>query len=154
MSWFNRRTLILSLAALPACGFTPVYGPATALRGAVRVGAPDSSNAFTLVRALEFRLGPPETPRYDLAVGVNVTEEGSVITSTQEIDRFTLTGNATYALTTLDGSTVTQGSTRAFTNYSASGTPMATRAARADAQDRLMEILADQVVTRLAGALA
>ncbi|MEM6277307.1 MAG: LPS assembly lipoprotein LptE [Pseudomonadota bacterium] len=154
MSSFSRRSLILSLAALPACGFTPVYGPASALRGTVQVGTPDSSNAFALVRALEFRLGAVEAPRYQLRVGVDLTEEGSVITPTQEIDRFTLTAEARFALETLAGAPVTDGSVRAFSSYSASGTPMATRAARDDAQERLMEILADQIVTRLAGAVA
>ena len=154
MSSFNRRSLLLSLAALSACGFTPVYGPASVLRGTVQIGAPDSANAFTLVRALEFRLGPAETPRYALEVSVDIDEEGSVITPTQEIDRFTLTGDARYRLVALDGDTIASGSTRAFSAYSASDTPMATRAARSDAEARLMEMLADQIVTRLAGALA
>ena len=154
MSSFSRRSLILSLAALSACGFTPVYGPASVLRGAVQVGAPNSGNAFTLVRALEFRLGAVETPRFRLEISVDLDEEGSVITPTQEIDRFTLTGRAQYRLTTLNGDTVSAGEARAFSNYSASDTPMATRAARSDAEARLMEMLADQIVTRLAGALA
>lgn len=154
MSSFSRRSVVLSLAALAACGFEPVYGPASALRGAVQIGAPDSSNAFTLVRALEFRLGAAEAPRYALEISVDLDEEGSVITPTQEIDRFTLTGRAQYRLATLNGDTVTKGEARAFSNYSASDTPMATRAARSDAQARLMEMLADQIVTRLAGALA
>ncbi|MEM1373996.1 MAG: LPS assembly lipoprotein LptE [Pseudomonadota bacterium] len=154
MSSFSRRSLILSLAALPACGFTPVYGPASSLRGTVKVGTPDSSNAFALVRALEFRLGAVEVPRYQLRVGVDITEEGSVITPTQEIDRFTLTGESRFSLETVAGASVTTGSVRAFSSYSASDTPMATRAARDDAQERLMEILADLIVTRLAGAIA
>ncbi|MEM6896745.1 MAG: LPS assembly lipoprotein LptE [Pseudomonadota bacterium] len=120
----------------------------------MQVGTPDSTNAFTLVRALETRLGVAEEPIYTLALSVDLNEEGSVITRTQDIDRFSIRGEAAYTLATLDGTAVAQESVRAFTSYSAAGTPLSTRAARADAQDRLMEILADQIVTRLAAAVA
>lgn len=156
MSSCDRRTLLLALAALPACGFTPVYAPGTQagdLRGAVRLGEPDSTNAFALVRELELRLGVVETPRYDLRVNVDLTEQGSVIARTAEIERFSINGRATYDLSTTEGAPVARGIARGFTSYSASGTPMSTRAARDDAQDRLMVILADQVVTRLVASL-
>ena len=156
MSSFDRRSLILSLAALPACGFTPVYAPgskAAALRGTVQIGEPDSGNAFQLVRELEIRLGAPAKVAYTLAVSVDLDETGGVITTSQEVERFTISGTAKYTLATLDGASVAKGSARGFTGYSASGTPIATRAARADAQDRLMVILADQIVTRLNAAL-
>ncbi|MEM6727589.1 MAG: hypothetical protein AAF618_03740 [Pseudomonadota bacterium] len=152
MSSFRRRGLLLGALALGACGFTPAFGPASALRGTVRLGTPDSANAFDLVRALEFRLGVVETPRYDLRVTVDLDEEGSVITRTSEIDRFSIEGEATYALFTVEGAPVTSGTARAFASYSASSTPMATRAARDDAQLRLMEMLADDIVASLATA--
>ena len=157
MSSFNRRTVILTLAALPACGFTPVYAPGSdpaALRGAVSIGAPDSPNAFRLTRALELRLGQATEPEFTLAVDVTLEEEGSVITRTSEIERFTIRGEASYALGAIGGSVITKGATRAFTSYSASGTPVATRAAREDAQERLMVILADRIVSRLAADLS
>jgi LPS-assembly lipoprotein len=44
---------------------------------------------------------------------------------------------------------VTSGSVDNFTGYSATGTTVATLAAERDAQERLMTILADQIVTRL-----
>lgn len=157
MSSFNARSLALAAAlALGACGFTPVYGPGSDsadLLGAVSLGEPDSPQAFDLVRALELRLGPADTPRFNLEVDVDLRERGSVITRRSEIERFTITANASYALTTLDGDGRAQGTLSAFTSYSASGSPMATRAARDDAQLRLMEILADQMTLRLAAAL-
>ncbi len=158
MSLFDRRSLLLALLALPAaaCGFTPVYAPgsgAAALRGAVQVGTPDSANAFALTRALGQRFGPVTAQRYTLSVQVQIKEEGGVITPTSEIDRFTLLGGATFTLIEDDtGATAADGSLRAFTSYSASGTPVATRAARVDAQERLMVILADQIVTALVSA--
>ena len=48
--------------------------------------------------------------------------------------------------------TVTSGTVDSFTGYSATGSTVATRAARADAEERLTTILADQIVTRLIAA--
>ncbi|MEM6479424.1 MAG: LPS assembly lipoprotein LptE [Pseudomonadota bacterium] len=156
MLLFDRRSVFPVLAASLAasCGFAPVYGTGDALRGQVRLGTPTSANAFALVRALEFRLGALEEPRFDLAVDVDLDEEGSVITRTSEIDRFTITGRAAYVLTSLGGDAVTSGTSRASASYSASSTPMATRASRSDAQGRLMEMLADDIVADLARAAA
>ncbi|MEL6550615.1 MAG: LPS assembly lipoprotein LptE [Pseudomonadota bacterium] len=156
-SRLTRRSVLGGLALLPACGFTPVFAPgagATALRGAVVLGTPDSANAFLLTRALRIRLGDVETPRFSLAVDARLTEAGSVITRTQQINRFTLTGTATYTLATTDGAVAAEGEVRGFTAYSASGTTVATRAARADAEARLMEILADRILTALAADLS
>ena len=57
-----------------------------------------------------------------------------------------------FAATGPDGAVVTQGNVGGFTGYSATGSTVATTAARTDAQDRLMVILADQIVTRLIAA--
>ncbi|MEM9348896.1 MAG: LPS assembly lipoprotein LptE [Pseudomonadota bacterium] len=152
MSSFDRRSLLLALAALSACGFTPVYGPASDLRGNVQVGSPNSANAFTLVRQLELRFGPPTTPRYTLAVGVELDEEGSVITRSSEVERFTISGSANFTFATADGELILRGMTRSSTSYSASGTPISARAARDDAQERLMIILADQITARVAAS--
>ncbi|MEM9435876.1 MAG: LPS assembly lipoprotein LptE [Pseudomonadota bacterium] len=149
MSSFDRRSLILALAALPACGFAPVYGPASNIRGNVLVGSPSSANAFILVRELELRLGEPSEPGYTLAVDVDLDEVGSVINRSSEVERFTIAGRARFTLATIEGVAVTQGETRSSTSYSASDTPISTRAAREDAQERLMIILADQILARI-----
>ena len=63
MSWSNRRVFLTSLvamAALGACGFTPVYAPggsADGLRDGVTVAAPNDANSYELVKRLEERLG-------------------------------------------------------------------------------------------------
>ena len=58
---------------------------------------------------------------------------------------FTLTETAT-------GVIVTSGKVNNFVGYSATGTTVATLAAEEDAQERLMNILADQIVRRLYAA--
>ena len=74
------------------------------------------------------------------------------MTSTNVTRRFEIVGSADYTLTGPDGAVVTQGNVGGFTGYSTTGSTVATTAARTDAQDRLMVILADQIVTRLIAA--
>ena len=154
MSSFNRRTLILTaLAALPACGFTPVYGPdgaGTALQGMVLVDAPITRDEYLLTREVETRLGRGNPGRYGLSHGIAVRAESIGISPTNVSTRFNLLGDATYALRDLETQKViASGTVSNFTGYSASGSTVATQAAEIDARARLMTILADQIVARL-----
>lgn len=159
MSWCNRRTLILAaLAALPACGFTPVYGPegaGTALQGAVVVDAPVTRDGYLLVRELETRLGRANPGRYGLSHKVEVRASSVAISRANVTTRYNLLGEVTYALRELDGgAVVASGKVDNFTGYSASGTTVATQAAERDAHERLMTILADQIAAQLIAAQA
>ena len=150
----NRRHALLLLAALPlaACGFTPAYGPgggADRLSQAVAVKAPVTRNDYLMTRQLEERLGRSAAARYKLDYDLTVDEERIAITANNITRRFNLVGKAEYRLMTLDGELITKGQVESFTGYSATGTTVATRAARADAEERLTTILADQIVTRL-----
>lgn len=153
MSFSDRRTLLLSLAALAGCGFTPVYAPggaAGALRNAVVIDDPRDAEGFRLVRQLEDRLGLVETPRYRLSASLETEFEQLGITPDEVISRINILGRARYRLIDLaTGETVDAGEVSTFTSYSATGTPFATQTARADALDRLMTALADQIVARL-----
>jgi LPS-assembly lipoprotein len=153
MSSFDRRTLLISLAALAGCGYQPVYAPDTVardLRGAILVDPPSDPVGFELVNELERRFGEPQSPRYRLTADIAIAEDALGITTDQEIRRFRLRGRANYAV--LDPATdqrLTSGTAQSFTSYSAASTTVATRSARRDAEKRLMVILADQIVTRL-----
>ncbi|PZX42114.1 LPS-assembly lipoprotein [Roseinatronobacter thiooxidans] len=157
----DRRTLLLSLAALPlaaACGFSPAYAPGgagQALRGQVRAADPVQSRDFDFVAALEDRLGRPTAPRFDLSYTLTTSERGAARVAGLGETRITLFGTLAYQLT--DSATdalVTEGRLRNFTNYSTTDTQLATLRAREDAEARLMRILADQVVARLIAALS
>jgi len=153
MSSYSRRTLVLGLAALAGCGYQPVYAPggvARDLRGAILVDTPSDPTGFILVNELERRLGEPVSPRYRLSADIAVAEESLGITADQEITRFRLRGRATWAI--LDPATeetLTSGRAESFTSYSATATTVAVRSAKRDAEERLMVILADQIVTRI-----
>lgn len=157
--WFtDRRTLLLSLAALAGCGFTPAYGPAggaSVLRGAVAPDAPASRDDFALTRRLAERLGPPEAARFRLAYEVATAASGQAITPDNDTTRFSLKGSARFRLIAIgSGAELLAGEVEGFTSWSASGTVVATRAAEDDAHLRLMRILADQIVTRLLATAA
>ena len=160
MSLSDRRTVLTLLAAialaLPGCGYTPVYGTggsAAGLRGTVRVADPDSKDTFRLAGRLEERLGRVTAVRYALDYSVTHETEGLGITPDQSTTRYNILGTARYSLTEIGtGAVIAAGQVDSFTAYSAAGTTVATSSARDDALERLMVILADQIVTRLLAA--
>ncbi|OIQ28434.1 MAG: hypothetical protein BM562_13050 [Alphaproteobacteria bacterium MedPE-SWcel] len=165
MSLPDRRKFLTAMMAgalsfgLSACGFEPVYGPggtASALRENVvvqspeTIGAPRDADAYYLVRQLETRLGRSGAPAYRLNLSLGTEEVGQAITADGDITRYSLTGSAGYSLIRLsDGQIVGSGEVSTFTGYSASGTTVQTLASETDAHERLMVMLADQIVTRL-----
>ncbi|WP_417207445.1 LPS assembly lipoprotein LptE [Antarctobacter sp.] len=154
MSWCNRRTLLLSPLALAACGFTPVYGPqggGTALQNAVLLPKPNNEAAYYFNRRFEERMGRagPGAP-YSLSLILQTDDQGIGSTSGGNTTRYRLIGRAFFGLVdTGTGQTRFEGRTNAFTGYSTTGSTVATRAAETDAVERLMTLLADQVIDDL-----
>jgi len=150
MSWFKPLFLCVALAA---CGFAPVYGPegtGTALQNRVMVDPPVDREGFLLVRQLEDRLGRTGDAAYRLSVNLTVAQENRAIDPDGDIRRFHLIGTATYELRDAETGTVVRAdAVDDFVGYSATGTTVATLAARRNAQERLMTILADQIVLQL-----
>ena len=153
MSLLDRRTVLLFPLALAACGFQPVYGTGGTgdkLQGRVEVSEPETRDAFLVTRRIEERMGRAGDPAYALALTVRSQKDGLAVNRQGNITRFNLLGEADYVLTdTRSGQVITSGSVDSFTGYSATGTTVATLAAERDAQQRLMIILADQIITRL-----
>lgn len=155
MSLSDRRSFLIALALLPlaGCGFEPAYGTggaAQGLRGQVRIAAPTDRTGFALAGRLEERLGRADTPLYDLQYAIETDNEELAITEQQEITRYNLIGSVSYRLVDRQSATaVSSGTVQSFTSYSATSNTVATLTAERDARDRLMTILADQIVTRL-----
>ena len=153
MSSFSRRSLLTSLLALGACGFTPVYGPggaALGLRGAVRVAAPEDRDAYELVKRLEERLGQPAGGRYALDYRIVSSKKDAGVTAASEITRTQLFGTVTFTLTdTTTGAIALSGSVTSFTSFSNQGSTVSTASVERDAYRRLMVTLADLLTTRL-----
>ncbi|SCZ66335.1 LPS assembly lipoprotein LptE [Epibacterium ulvae] len=162
MLLLNRRKTLFAATALMfgavGCGFTPVYAPGgtgEALFNQIEVVAPEKIKtrntvaAFALVRALEERLGRGGST-YALDLTLSQRSEGQAITAENEITRFSIEGRSDYTLTRRsDGVIVASGTVNNFTGYSATGSTVETLAGERDAEQRLMVILADQIVTRL-----
>ncbi|WP_299650361.1 LPS assembly lipoprotein LptE [uncultured Tateyamaria sp.] len=142
--------LILTVAA---CGFEPVYGPGgagTQLQNRVLVDKPIDREGFLLVRQLEERLGRSGDPAYALGIQLSVKEEARAIDPDGDIRRFHVIGEATYSLSdTSTGAVVQSNTVDNFVGYSATGTTVATLAAKRDATERLMTMLADEIVLQL-----
>jgi LPS-assembly lipoprotein len=153
MSSFSRRTFLLAPLAFAACGFEPVYGTggnAQNLRGKISFATPTDQDSFNLNAQLEQQLGRPQAPQYDLKITTETTTDSLAITGSNDIERFNITGDATYSLTKLGTKTeVLSGNVNTFTAYSASLQPVATLAAQRDATRRLMIALADKITADL-----
>lgn len=157
MSLSDRRLFLTALLALGACGYTPAYGPggdAQALRGAVSVAAPSDQASYALVRQLERRLGQPQQVAYDLSYRVETRRLAVGITPEQETTRYHLVGEVNYSLSDRTGNVLQDGVVKSFTGYAATGSTVSTLTATRDAEERLMIILADQIVNRLAAGMA
>ncbi|WP_299285359.1 LPS assembly lipoprotein LptE [uncultured Tateyamaria sp.] len=150
MHWLKTVLLCLTLAA---CGFEPVYGPGgagTALQNRVQIDPPNDREGFLLVQRLEERLGRAGDPAYRLAVNLSAGLQSRAIDPDGDVRRFHLIGAAAYTLTDSGtGAVIRSDQVNSFVGYSATGTNVATVAAQRDATQRLMTILADQIVLQL-----
>lgn len=155
MSSFSRRTMVAAIVAacLSGCGLTPVYGPggsAEGLHGKIAVDPPRDTFGFDLVDRLENRLGTTDAADYRLTARVFVSETRLGFTTGEVSTRRSVRGRVDFTLRDLgSGGVATSGSVDSFTSYSTTGTPFATQTAQDDARERLMTILADQIVARL-----
>jgi len=160
----QRRTLLIGIAALAGCGFTPAYksgGTAQGLFNSVLIEAPNNRDSFNFVKRLELRLGQPDPARFLLDYDITVQKDGVGLTSAQETTRYNLVGAVDFSFKEIEsGNVITSGRVSSFTGYSvgtvdttvsppSTSSTISTRAAEQDAYDRLMVALADQLIVRL-----
>ncbi len=157
---YGRRAVLalLAPALLVACGFAPVYGtggPARELLNRVRIEDPTDKNSFDLVERLEERLGRPQNVAFRLSYGITTRSRGLGITPDNSTTRYNIDAVATYLLSDAEtGTPLAQGDVTTFVSYSASGSTVATDTAEEDAYERLMRLLADQIVKELIASSA
>ena len=141
---------MLGLLALAGCGFVPVYGENTAIRGKFAFDTDDSVLGFHLGTRLSDRLGAPDAPVYVIKVTARAAERSAAITAEGEQARFNLVGSADWSIVeAATGRQIATDRTEAFTSYAATSSTVATQATRDDARKRLAVILADMIVTRV-----
>lgn len=155
MSYFKRRHLLIAGASLlvSACNFTPVYGPEGAgsqIENRILIKAPTTKDAYFVTRRLETRLGRADLAPMTLSFSVSNSSAGLGTTATGSTTRVQRVGSLSYTLkNSATGKNIAKGSVSNFTGYSATGNTAATLAAERAAIERLMNILADQLVDRL-----
>ena len=102
------------------------------------------------MQRLEERLGRTSNAQYELAMNLKISETGLAEDATAQLRRFNVLGQADYTLRNVTTGEITaSGSVDNFTGYASAGTTIATLAAQRDANERLMTILADDIVKRL-----
>jgi len=156
MSYFNLRNLLVACVAgslLGACNFTPVYAPTetgSKIEGKIHVAEPKTKEQYLVTRRLETRLGRSDPAPMTLTYSVSHGASGLGTTATGSTTRLHRIGTLSYSLKASgSGSLIDSGSIRNFTGYSATGNTAATLAAERDSIERLMIILADQLIDRL-----
>ena len=125
----------LALLLLAACAPLPEGPPLL-----VTPEDPASRIERVFLQAVERRADGPGPA---LAYAIETREIGLAFTGGGETQRAQIEGTVTWSYEGL------RGRETAFTGYSTTGTPVATDAARRDAEDRLVEILAQRVEASL-----
>jgi LPS-assembly lipoprotein len=155
MSSSDRRSFLALIAAAPlaGCGFSPSYGPtgpAQGLRHRIKADPPRSRADFAFVSAFENNLGRTEAPAYHLSYQITVQTVQLAVTPEGAILRYNFVGTVIYTVTdAATGAVLNQGTANSFTASAATRSTIAAASSETDASDRLMQILADIVVTQL-----
>ena len=152
MLLFSRRKFLVGSFFLTGCGYTPVHGTDSKVKklyNSVFVQAPKDRVEFELVKNLEKQFGKATSRQYAFNYTLRIKEEKAVVSASQTLERYSLVGSLKYSLIKKDGEVVLTNTAKSFTAYSATGTALATERAKRDAQDRLMVILAEQVLNRI-----
>jgi LPS-assembly lipoprotein len=164
---WSRRAKVAAVAALAlALGgcLQPLYAPPRAggeplaIRTVEVAPIPDRFGHF-LRTELQFRLGGgalPEAPVYRLTVTTRATSRAAIVDrSTDRVDTLTLQVRANYVLRRIaDNSTVASGAASATSTYDRSSQRFSNVAAGRSAEERTTRQLADQIMARVAAALA
>lgn len=154
-----RRSLLLTLLTLPACGFRPLYGGGTgsgagSLLGKVRIVAGKGELPFRLREALIENLRPaPAGAPLTLTISAKVTRDGLLIEDDDEITRYNLTLDVDYALRRAGNpAALYENKARSIAAYNATASQYATLVSEREVQARAAEDVADKITRRLAAA--
>ena len=156
----NRRIAFLLALSLSACGLHPLYsggssGTVVATLRSVEVGPIEGQDGWLIRNKLIDRLGSQSsTPQYRLEVKLDDTITGFGIRGDRAVTRERRTLRARYQLVSLSSGTVVLDATAGSdAGIDVVSSEYATVAAEQTAVERLADVVADQIVTRL-GAYA
>ncbi|WP_342360119.1 LPS assembly lipoprotein LptE [Terrarubrum flagellatum] len=169
MSRFSRRAAAFALSALVSLSlagcFRPLYGETAAGASmqselaAIEVPEIPDRLGHYLRSELMFMLdgsGTPSPKRYRLTITPYLGQAAAIVdTASARAESATLTGNAKFTLVNIgDGKTIFEGTAVGSATYDRSTQRYATVRAARDAEIRIAKLLADQIRTRVAAAMA
>lgn len=138
----------LASLALTACGFSPLYSSAGYDRlGGLRVEAGPERFDYLLQNAVRDFAGPGDSI-YVLDIATGVSDSSAGVSPTGEATRRTLTGTASYDL--VGAQPPLTGRTAATISFDQPRDPYAQIAALTEAEQRLAERLAEEVLQDIA----
>ena len=150
--------LLLCVLALSGCGLHPLYGggvngPVQSTLAAVEVGPIEGQAGWLVSHALRDRLstGQSATPRYRLDVKLDDRIAGLGVRRDDSVARERRTLRARFQLVDLsNGAVVLDATAGSDAGIDVVGSEYATIAAERTALERLTDIVADQIVARVA----
>ncbi|MCZ0814010.1 hypothetical protein N5A93_17455 [Roseovarius sp. EGI FJ00037] len=133
---------------LSSCGFTPAYGErsdARAVFDRIALADPDNRDEYGFLKAVEARIPQAADPVFQVKYRVRVRDKGVPL---RGVPRRQLHGDVRFDVVNLrSGKTVLSDEIESFTSYTDEGDLRLPQ--KRDAEDRLVQILADQFITRL-----
>ena len=151
----SSRAVIAAAAALTAltgCGFQPLYGgPGYAALPGVEIEAGENRIDYLLEDSLRDHLGPGRSG-YVLMLDSDVRESSLGLSASGLASRFSLEMTVSYSLSR-DGDEPIDGFVRDSVQFDASTDPFALISARADAEERLSDVVADRLIQNISAAL-
>lgn len=151
-----KRFAILLALALPGCGLHPLYagggaGPVANALAGVEVAPIEGRGGWLVANALRDRLGAGGSPRYRLDVRLDDQIAGLGVRRDDSVTRERRSLRARYQLVDLTTSAVVVDTTAGSdAGIDVVGSEYATIAAENTALERLANIVADQIVGRVA----
>ncbi len=156
MSSFDRRRFLSLAVVLPvaACQFRPAMQrgePAAALPGRIAVSVPGGKTEYHLEERLRHQLGyAGGDPEFRLEVSLEFEDRAATAAGSGGIDRGMIEGTAEFVVNRAgDGEKVSGGEVQGWVTYTMGRETVAADSARADAERRLANQLADRIVTVL-----
>lgn len=147
-----KASMVLAVMSmgLSACGFTPVYGERSSAREtleSVMLEDPTSRVEQQFLMAVERRLPRPANPRYNVKYRIQLSYTGA---NEFGVPRVQIFGRAISKI--IDENTSEEKfafTVDSFTSYSNDTTSNLEQLEKKNAEERLMQILADKFITRL-----
>ena len=158
--WAGQGLLAASLLGLSACGFKPLYGrdddgqTVNSKLAAVRIDPLRDRVGQQMHNLLRDRLNPngqPVAPDYRLQVQITETTQELSVRQDETATRANLKLDTLfYLIATESGETLLTGRSTSTTSYDILREPFATTVSEANARERALREVADDIQTRLA----